>query len=146
LTRRENHCVERSDHPAHHPLRLAVGLAREPESARSTAFFAGITNQIPVARHGVPSLVYVTIANAIGQSTEITAIASQMALEIRHRGRESAFQNIQLESEGESTDAQRPYPPSFRATMTPITANMTGVAREKRIPDRAASPVGRRLR
>jgi O-methyltransferase involved in polyketide biosynthesis len=31
--------------------------------------FAGMTNHIPVARHGVPTLVYVTFGNAIGPST-----------------------------------------------------------------------------
>jgi O-methyltransferase involved in polyketide biosynthesis len=31
--------------------------------------FAGVTNQIPVARHGVPTLVHVTFENAIGPST-----------------------------------------------------------------------------
>jgi hypothetical protein len=31
--------------------------------------FAGMTNQVPVARHGVPSLVHVTFENAIGAST-----------------------------------------------------------------------------
>jgi hypothetical protein len=31
--------------------------------------FAAMTNQIPVARHGVPSLVYVTFGNAFGPST-----------------------------------------------------------------------------
>jgi len=43
--------------------------------------FAGMTEQIPVARHGVPSLVYVTIANAVGQSTMTTAIASEIVSE-----------------------------------------------------------------
>lgn len=43
--------------------------------------FAEMTNQIPVARHGVPSLVHVTIANAVGQSTMATAIAGEIASE-----------------------------------------------------------------
>jgi O-methyltransferase involved in polyketide biosynthesis len=42
---------------------------------------AGMTNQMPVARHGVPSLVHVTIANAVGQSTMTTAISDEIASE-----------------------------------------------------------------
>ena len=42
---------------------------------------AGMTNQTPVARHGVPSLVHVTIADAVGQSSMTTATADEIASE-----------------------------------------------------------------
>jgi O-methyltransferase involved in polyketide biosynthesis len=44
--------------------------------------FAEMTNQIPVARHGVPSLVYVTFGNAIGPSSENTAVAREIASDL----------------------------------------------------------------
>jgi O-methyltransferase involved in polyketide biosynthesis len=43
--------------------------------------FAGMTDQIPVARHRMPSLVYVAIANDVGQSTMTTAVAGEIASE-----------------------------------------------------------------
>ena len=42
---------------------------------------AGMTSQMPVARHGVPSLVHVTIASTVGQSTMTTAFAEESASE-----------------------------------------------------------------
>ncbi len=47
---------------------------------------AAMTNQIPVARHGVPSLVHVTIAKAAGQPAITTGIASESASESGFEG------------------------------------------------------------
>jgi hypothetical protein len=67
------HWHPRADSVSFLPYRSPRGLAR---------LFAGMTDQIPVARHGVPSLVHVAIANDVGQSTRTTTIASEIDLEL----------------------------------------------------------------
>ena len=67
------------------PYRSPRGLPR---------LFAGMTNQIPVARHAVPSLVHVAIANDVGQSTRTTTIASEIESELGSEEESSAFQNF----------------------------------------------------
>jgi O-methyltransferase involved in polyketide biosynthesis len=54
------------------PYRSPRGLLR---------FFAAMTDQIPIARHAVPSLVHVAIAKDVGRSTA-TAIASEIDSEL----------------------------------------------------------------
>jgi hypothetical protein len=63
----------RVDNVSFLPYRSPRGLPR---------LFAGMTDQIPVARHGVPSLVHVAIANDVGQSTRTTTIASEIDAEL----------------------------------------------------------------
>jgi hypothetical protein len=54
----------------HSPLPWGINRDEvEPSPRGLPRLFAAMTNQIPVARHGVPSLVYVTFGNAIGPST-----------------------------------------------------------------------------
>jgi O-methyltransferase involved in polyketide biosynthesis len=72
------------------PYRSPRGLAR---------LVAGMTNQIPVARHGVPSLVHVTIASGIGQSTMMTAIEETLPF------RKSRKQNMTSTIDDEPTAA-----------------------------------------
>jgi O-methyltransferase involved in polyketide biosynthesis len=67
------HWHPRVDNVSFLPYRSPRGLPR---------LFAGMTDQIPVARHGVPSLVHVAIANDVGQSTRTTAIASEIDAEL----------------------------------------------------------------
>jgi O-methyltransferase involved in polyketide biosynthesis len=55
------------------PYRSPRGLPR---------LFAGMIDQIPVARHGVPSLVHVAMANDVGQSSMTTTIAGEIASEL----------------------------------------------------------------
>jgi hypothetical protein len=70
---------------------------------------AGLTDRIPFARHAVPSLVQVTIANAGGQSTRARPLFSERTLELDH-------------------DEKRLY---FRIprkpTMTPVTTDESAV-------------------
>jgi O-methyltransferase involved in polyketide biosynthesis len=52
-----------------HPLVAGVAYLPYLSPRGLPRLFAGMTNQVPVARHGVPSLVHVTFENAIGAST-----------------------------------------------------------------------------
>jgi hypothetical protein len=64
-----------------HPRVATVAFLSYRSPRGLPRLFAEMTNQIPVARHGVPSLVHVTIANAVGQSTMATVIAGEIASE-----------------------------------------------------------------
>jgi O-methyltransferase involved in polyketide biosynthesis len=64
-----------------HPGVAAVAFLSYRSPRGLPRLFAEMTNQIPLARHGVPSLVHVTIANAAGRSNPRTAIASGVASE-----------------------------------------------------------------
>jgi O-methyltransferase involved in polyketide biosynthesis len=64
-----------------HPGVATVALLSYRSPRGLPRLFAGMTDQIPVARHGVPSLVYVAIANDVGQSSMTTVIASEIASE-----------------------------------------------------------------
>jgi O-methyltransferase involved in polyketide biosynthesis len=67
-----------------HPRVATVAFLSYRSPRGLPRLFAGITDQIPVARHGVPGLVHVAIANDIGQSTTKSVacgIASELRLE-----------------------------------------------------------------
>jgi O-methyltransferase involved in polyketide biosynthesis len=64
-----------------HPGVATVALLSYRSPRGLPRLFAGMTDQIPVARNGVPTLVYVAIANDVGQSSMTTAIASEIASE-----------------------------------------------------------------
>jgi O-methyltransferase involved in polyketide biosynthesis len=67
-----------------HPRVATVAFLSYQSPRGLPRLFAEMTNQIPVARHGVPCLVHVKIAKTVGQSmTTVTAceIASDFALE-----------------------------------------------------------------
>jgi hypothetical protein len=80
-----------------HPRVVTVAFLpyRSPRSL--ARLVAGITNQISVARHGVPSLVHVTIAHAVGKSTVTTAIEASLPL------RTSRKQNMTSMNDNEPT-------------------------------------------
>jgi hypothetical protein len=65
-----------------HPRVATVAFLSYQSPRGLPRLFAEMTNQIPIARHGVPSLVHVAIANAVGQSNMTTAIAGEIASEL----------------------------------------------------------------
>jgi len=65
-----------------HPRVVTVALLSYRSPRGLPRLFAELTNQIAVARHAVPSLVHVTIANAVGESTFTTATACETAAEV----------------------------------------------------------------
>jgi O-methyltransferase involved in polyketide biosynthesis len=78
------HWHSRVDTVSFLPYRSPRGLPR---------LFAGIADQIPVARHAVPSLVHVAIANGVGHSTRMKTIVREIDLELVVEGESSYFRN-----------------------------------------------------
>ena len=77
-----------------HPRVATVAFLSYRSPRGLPRLFAGMTSQIPVARHRVPSLVHVTIANAVGQSNMTAAMTSEIASGFGIEEERSAFQNI----------------------------------------------------
>jgi O-methyltransferase involved in polyketide biosynthesis len=65
-----------------HPRVATVAFLSYRSPRGLPRLFAGITDQLPVARHRVPGLVYVTIANDVGHSTMTTPVACEIAPEL----------------------------------------------------------------
>jgi O-methyltransferase involved in polyketide biosynthesis len=65
-----------------HPRVATVAFLSYRSPRGLPRLFAEITDQLPVARHGVPGLVYVTIANGVGHSTMTTPVACEIAPEL----------------------------------------------------------------
>ena len=91
-----------------HPGVATVALLSYQSPRGIPRLVAGMTNQMPVARHGVPSLVHVTMANDVGQSTMTTAIAGETASEFDLEGESPHFrtagkQNMTSMNDDEST-------------------------------------------
>jgi O-methyltransferase involved in polyketide biosynthesis len=64
-----------------HPRVATVAFLSYRSPRGISRLVAGVTNQMPIARHGVPSLVHVTMAKAVCHSTMTTAIAGEIDLE-----------------------------------------------------------------
>jgi hypothetical protein len=58
-----------------HPGVATIALLSYQSPRGLLRLMAGMTNQVPIGRHRVPSLVHVTIANAVLQPTRATASA-----------------------------------------------------------------------
>jgi O-methyltransferase involved in polyketide biosynthesis len=65
-----------------HPRVATVAFLSYRSPRGLPRLLAGMTNQIPVARQGVPGLVYVTLTNAFSRSTVTTAIAGDISPEL----------------------------------------------------------------
>jgi len=75
-----------------HPAVATVALLSYQSPRGLPRLLAEMTNQIPVARHGVPSLVHVTIANTDGQSTLATAVAGGSEMNSQFNRMEDSLQ------------------------------------------------------
>jgi O-methyltransferase involved in polyketide biosynthesis len=71
-----------------HPRVATVAFLSYRSPRGLPRLFAGITDQLPVARHRVPGLVYVTIAD-VGHSTMTTPVACEIAPD--HRPKEDSL-------------------------------------------------------
>jgi O-methyltransferase involved in polyketide biosynthesis len=58
--------------------------------------FAGITDQIPVARHGVPGLVYVAIGKDDGHSPKTPPVACEIPPELHREEESSQFRKFRM--------------------------------------------------
>jgi O-methyltransferase involved in polyketide biosynthesis len=79
-----------------HPRVAAVAFLSYRSPRGLPRLFAELADQVPVARHGVPGLVYVAIGKADGHSPKTTPVACEIT-GTRPRGREFAFQKVQLD-------------------------------------------------
>jgi O-methyltransferase involved in polyketide biosynthesis len=77
-----------------HPRVATVAFLSYRSPRGLPRLFAGITDQLPVARHRVPGLVYVTIANDVGHSTMTTLVACEIAPELGPEEESSHFITI----------------------------------------------------